>query len=268
MTKEQFIKKHFPRFIVAFLMFLRHWFYIFKGFDHKLAQKGELMFHKTIRSSEEMSRKFLMIDMWKESSKSEPTHPFYDFPKISYFLPDAESYQEFCREMQQKSCLEIGSGSIGVIARMPWIKERIIIEPLLNPLRQHQMSTFGRTLFTEDIQCHSQEAEAFIPSYENSITGFIICDNVLDHCRDPWLVLENIARYAHEGCMLLLWSDIWHWKGLNKEHGNIAKDVGAFQQKIEELNFRIKKVLPSKTKQDLTTEYGCIAVKLPSNRKI
>lgn len=264
MTKEQFIKKYFPRLAIVFLTFLRHWFYTFKGFDHKLAQKGELRFHETLRSPEEMSQVFLMIDMWKESSKSRPAHPFYGFSKISYFFPDSEPYQKFCREMQQRRCLEIGSGSIGAIARMPWIKERIIIEPLLDPLRQHQLDTFERTLFTEDIQCYSQEAEAFIPLYKNSITGFIICDNVLDHCRDPWLVLENTARYAHEGCILLLWSDIWHWKGLSKEHGNITKDKDAFQRKIEELGFRIEKVLPPRTKQDLTTEYGCIAVKLPS----
>lgn len=241
MTKEKFIKKYLPESTVSLLRIPRHWFYILKGFDHKLAQKGELK-HQISRD-EELSER-LSIELHQTN-------------RMKYFFP--EGYEEFIARFKDKRCLEIGSGPFPDLAFMP-IQDRVVIEPLLNDLRQHQIVKFGKTLFS-GITCYSQNAESLISSLENSIDGFILCDNVLDHCTDPWAVLNNIGRYAYKGCILILWSDIWHYKGLSKEHRNIIKDKGVLEFKLKELGFTIQKVLPKRGKDESTTEYGCIAIK-------
>lgn len=68
-------------------------------------------------------------------------------PFIRDFFRDIQSYKSFCKEIEGKSCLEVGAGPIGLLPLLPWIKERIIIDPLLDAYRMFQLEYFGKTFF-------------------------------------------------------------------------------------------------------------------------
>lgn len=259
MTKETFIKKHFPRPLVQALQWIRHWYYTFKGFNHKLAQKGEFDYWKNFVERDRALRALLSFSGWKKERNFQ--YPPFTDSRMKYFFRDVVSFQAFCARMENKRCMEIGSGAVGDLALMPWIKERILVDPLLERYRKLQLGKIGNTLFSEDIECHSKEAEVFIPHLENTIDGCIICTNTLDHCRDPWLVLRNIAKYATVGCELLLWTDLWHLSGLNKEHRNITKNAALFEHNLIDLGFKITYSFSDVRQDHSTIEYGCIAIK-------
>lgn len=259
MVKE-FIKKYFPSSLISALKSIRHWYYTVKGFDHASAQRGELEFWKQFTKSDDKMKLLIESDVWKRYERFD--YPLYTYSRMKYFFRDFESYQKFCEKVQEMRCLEIGGGAVGDLVLMPWIKERIIIDPLLDAYRKLQLDSFGKTLFTQDIQRYSQEAEIFIPLLENSISGFIFCTNTLDHCKDPWFVIQNISRYASPGCILLLWTDLWHLKGLNKEHSNITKDKDMFERELMRLGFQIERTFSDVRNDFSTIEYGCVAIKL------
>lgn len=119
-----------------------------------------------------------------------------------------------------------------------------------------------KLFFTDDIKCYSQEAEKYIQDLEHSITGFVFSRNTLDHCENPWLILENISRYAAPGCILLLWTDLWHLKDIDEKHGNIIRDKDIFEEKLISLGFKIDSVFSDVREDKSTIEYGCIATKL------
>ena len=252
-------KKYVPGFIVGALKGIRHRYYTMKGFNHAVAQKGEADFWRQFVRSDENFRKLVESDSWKKDERFD--YPLYTHSRMRYFFRNPESYEEFCKKNRETRCFEIGSGAVGDLVMMPWVKERIVIDPLLDVYRKTQLDSFGKTLFNEDIQSYSQEAEVFIPFLENSISGFIFCTNTLDHCADPWLVLENISRYAQPGCMLLLWTDLWHLEGLNAEHRNITKDRDMFERRLLDLGFQIERSFSDVRQDSSTIEYGCVAVK-------
>lgn len=282
MIKEQ-LKKLLPEPIVALLRIPRHWFYTIKGFDYRLAQKGELRHQRTCMSKQMEKAMFSFTDSWKEGEPYivsdisrqamenifstldswKEGDPYFASQRFKYFFSSSNEYQLFCKEMLDKKCLEIGGGLASDISLMPWIRSRIVIEPLANALKQFQLENFGRTLFTDTMRTFSQEAEQHISSLDNAINGFILCDNMLDHSSDPRTILKNLSLYAAKGCKLLFWSDLWHWKGLNENHRNITKSKDAFKKSLIDLGFRIDRTISTLKRLDgSTTEYGCIATKI------
>lgn len=255
------MKEYLPLPVVSFLKQVRHWFYTLKGFNHELAQKGELDYWKEYVQSDIFLGDVLSHENWQER-----IHPFA-FPqftgsRLRYFFNNIDDFRMFCKNIQDKQCLEIGSGAAGDLTVMSWFKKRIFIDPLIDEYRKLQVRKFGRTVFSQNVEAYSQEAEICIPSLENSVDGFILCVNTLDHCENPWLVLRNIGKYAAKGCKLLLWTDIWHLSGLNKEHRNITKDKKAFTKGLEQLGFGIDRLLADIRNDSSVIEFGCIATKL------
>lgn len=259
MNKETFIKEHFPSPLVRALQWLRHWYYTFKRFNHKLAQKGEFDYWKDFVGRDQALHRLLSSSDWKKGRNFQ--YPPFTDSRMKYFFRDFSSFQEFCRRIENKQCMEIGSGAVGDLTLMPWIKKRIVIDPLLDQYRELQLEKFGRTLFSEDIEAYSRKAELFIPHLEHAVDGAIFCINTLDHCQDPWLVIDNIARYAVQGCALLLWTDLWHVSGLNKEHRNITKDKGMLEGSLTQRGFQIQQSFSGTREDHSTIDYGCIAIK-------
>ena len=110
-----------------------------------------------------------------------------------------------------------------------------------------------------DMILYSQNAEMRVPRLRNKIDGAIVCRNVLDHCENPNKVIENMAKYAKNGCYLLLWSDIYHKKGHNEGHANITKSKIELENFIKKNNFKIQHKF-SLGKRN-TINYGCVAIK-------
>ena len=256
-----FIRPHSSQRIVSFLKKMRYFYFTnIKGFHHNLAQKGELESAvRFMKSNDDLVPLLNKIELLRDRRMD--NYLVQHVPFIRDFFRDIQSYKRFCKEMEGKRCLEVGSGPIGALVLMPWIAERIIIEPLADKYRKFQMELFDKTFFTNDIQVYSQNAEVFIPSLKDSITGCIVSRNALDHCEDPWLILDNISRYAASGCKFLLWTDLWHLEDIDSKHRNITKNKDMFEKRLMDLGFKIDSVFSDVREDKSTIEYGCIATR-------
>ena len=178
---------------------------------------------------------------------------------LTNFFKNNYQWNEFVKHIENKTCIEIGSGPAGALIKWCWTKKRIIIDPLVSEYKRLSIKKFGKSLFTEDMILYSQNAEMYIPHLRNKIDGVIVCRNVLDHCENPIKMFENMAKYAKNGCYLLLWSDIYHKKGHNEGHTNITKSKAKFENLIKKSDFKIQYKF-SLGKRN-TINYGCVAIK-------
>ncbi len=178
-----------------------------------------------------------------------------------FFVKEKDNWERFAEYLNDKVCLEIGSGPEGALSRWWWVKKRIIIEPLVERFKNFQLENCNKTWFADDIKLYARCAEEFIPELSNAIDGAILCINVLDHCVEPMLALQNIAKYARPGCHLFLWTTLWRSFECDEGHRNITINRTAFERNIIDLGFD---VLSSFDKHHDTPEmigYGCRAIK-------
>jgi len=178
---------------------------------------------------------------------------FDEFFKSNY------QWNKFIKYIENKICLEIGSGPMGMVNRWYWAKKRIIIDPLVSDYKKLSIKKFGKSLFTNDIILYPQNAEIYIPRLSNKIDGAIVCRNTLDHCENPVGVIQNISEYAKVGCYLLLWSDLYHKKGHDAGHRNITKSKTEFESLITKGGFEIQHKFSAYKRN--TVNYGCLAIK-------
>lgn len=179
-----------------------------------------------------------------------------------FFQGDKEAFSAFVEHVRDRTSLEIGSGPFGYLAPCAWIKRRVVIDPLVDKYRDHQLQKFRRTLWTPAIETHATPAEQIIPSLVGKVDGAIICQNALDHTEDPIGVLDAISEYAAPGCYFLFWTDLWHGNGGDIGHRNITKSVNVMPKIIKGLGFEIIKRGEHVRDGSKTTEFGCLARKL------
>lgn len=218
-------------------------------FDHSKAQIYEINY-----ASKWLDNNFERV-YEDVSDKKKQKHVISDEFFKNYYLWD-----KFVKYIENKTCLEIGSGPAGALIRWYWAKKRIIIDPLALEYKRLSIEKFGKSLFTDDMILYSQNAEIYIPSLQDKINGAIVCRNVLDHCENPISVIRNMSKYAKSGCYLLLWSDIYHNKGHNEGHTNITKSKTELENIIKKNNFEIQYKF-SLGKRD-AINYGCVAKKI------
>ena len=241
---------------------IRGFYYKHKNFNHTNAQIFEFNFGVNWMKKGHFAKAYTY---WEQAKKEGICSPAA-FERITFhtdphFFQDKGEFDDFCRKTDGKKCLEIGSATEGILALMPWLNKRIIIDPLIIKYRDAQLNEWGKTIFTDDIKLYDQFAEVVIPELVGKIDGSIVCRNTLDHASDPWKILENMGIYAAEGCTLLLWTDIWHLKPLDAGHRNIIEDPVVFEDKIKELGFDIVRKLPDIGDHRPTIHYGCVAIK-------
>jgi hypothetical protein len=215
-------------------------------FSHKKAQEYEL----------ESNKKWMDNHFAEEyQEKTANTGKYSD-----EWFRNQYDWERFVNWTSGKSFMEIGSGPTGNITGWWWAQRKIIIDPLIHEYKQYQLATFGKTVYTDDIELVTTPAEEFIPKYAWCINGAIVCRNTLDHCDDPIAILENIAMYATKGTYLLLWTDLYHHEGHDEGHTNITKDRDEFRKLIEDLGFEIEYETPVKKDRN-TVQFGCRARK-------
>jgi hypothetical protein len=224
------------------------------AFDHAQAQRYEFA-HNRIDIAEHFPRLSAALDeeMTNGGVWFKPEHHWFD--------NDQAFFDSFIMHIRHRKSLEIGSGPFGFLAFCPWIKDRTIIDPLIDAYRGEQLRLFGRTFF-DGVDRHAQPAETLVDSLLGRIDGCIVCQNALDHCEDPLSVLSNIGRYSSAGCYLLLWTDLWHLSGLDEGHRNITRSVDAMNALLSGLGFEIVKRGPRLRQDETTIEYGIIARKI------
>jgi len=254
------LKKFLPQTVINYLRKIQNFLYANRKFDYNKAQhyelEGQIYFLETNR--EIFSNYF---EVFEESRKN---NRFDDHGLIDFFGSE-EKWRKFCLDIRdsEKICLEIGSGPMGIIARWYWVKNKILIEPLLNEYKETSLKLFGKTFLTDDIKLYSQKAEIFIKDLDNKIDGCIVSTNALDHAEDPLKILQNISKYAKKGCRFIFWSTLYYPHGYNEGHRNIVKTKEEFERILEDLGFIIETVVPREClPNDGNLIYGCIAVKV------
>ncbi len=222
------------------------------SFNHKIAQYYEGVagietikanFERTFRNYEKAKNKG---ELWQSENDL-------------WFQGDIQLWQGFVEYVKERICVEIGAGPFGYLSPCYWIKNRIIIDPLVHHYRNYQIKKFGKTFFSSEIETYSQSAEIFVEKYRSKVNGCIICQNTLDHTDDPLLILNVISDYATDGCYLLLWTDIWHLAGLDRCHRNITKSRTAMKKILNGFGFEIIRIAKSIRDPNKYVEYGCIA---------
>lgn len=203
-------------------------------FSHGKAQKYEIRAaKKTIRNNFRE-----VYEYWKALHEAGGV---WRTPDDLWFQGDIDLFDKFVSHVTDRKCLEIDCGPFGYLPTHDWIKDRTVIDPLVDVYREEEMRVLGKTFFTEDIKTLAQNAEVFVETLSGVVDGCIVCQNALDHCEDPLLVLHNIGRYATPGCFLLLWTDIWCLRGSHKGHRNITRSETAMDALLKGLGFAVLK---------------------------
>jgi hypothetical protein len=223
-------------------------------FNHEKAQRYE------IRGARKAIRKDFP-GIWEAWQQERERGGLWHSAGDPWFQEDTALFSQFVEHVRNKKCLEIGSGPFGFLGPAYWIKDRVIIDPLINAYRDEELQLLGQTFFTEEIETIPHQAETFVEGL--SVDGCIVCRNALDHCEDPLTVLGNIGSYAAPGCYLLLWTDIWHLQDLDAGHKNITRSATALETYIKGLGFEVVKRMKKIRNPEEFVEYGCLAQKLP-----
>lgn len=179
-----------------------------------------------------------------------------------FFPEDSSAWPRFAEHISTRTCLEIGPGPCGAMSTWWWAGKKIVIDPLADRYRELASQLCSETWWTPDITYYSECAEHLIPELEGAIDGTIVCRNALDHCAAPMLVVENIARYAAPNCVLLLWTDLWHFDGGDTGHRNISRDAAGFAADLRARGFEIEHEFSGMRPDGSTIDFGCRATKL------
>jgi hypothetical protein len=223
-------------------------------FSHQVAQAYELLSaQRTIRRA---GRDWLAAALRAEEAGAPISEP-----NDQWFRGNEALSMEFVAHVKPRTNLEIGSGPMGHLAGRPWMGRRIVIDPLIEKYRSYQLRRFGKTVWTDDILAYSCPAENVIPELKGAIDGSIICRNALDHTEDPLAVLAAISHYAAADCYLLLWTDIWHSRGVTIGHRNITRSTAAMDALLAGFGFDIIQNGASIRAAGQFVEYGRLARK-------
>ena len=225
------------------------------GFDHAGAQRYELE-HNRVTIEETFPELFTL---WQaEKMKGSLWQSANDL----WFCGNEQLWSGYRDHIRDRKCLEVGSGPYGYLAPCYWIKDRTIVDPLIDEYRAYQLELTGSTFFTDDIKTYRLQAEEAIPALYGKINGCIICQNALDHCEYPLAILRMLSEYAASGCYFLLWTDIWHLAGVDAGHRNITRSTKAMDSLLNGLGFEILQNGGNIRNADEYIEYGRIARKV------
>jgi len=176
-----------------------------------------------------------------------------------FFDDSQENWFKFINYVSGKVCLEIGPCIVSELVCYDVASERHVIEPLYLKIREWQIANLGRSTY-EDLICYGQGAENTIDGLIGLVNGAIFCRNMLDHTPHWEVVLTNISNYATKGCRLLLWTDLYHKRGVDIGHYNITTNLSTFKELIKDLGFRVIREYQDVNRIE-TLNYGCFAIK-------
>jgi hypothetical protein len=175
-----------------------------------------------------------------------------------FFAGEDALWRKFVTEISNKNCLEIGPAVLSTLAVWDVVKERHVIEPLIDKIEDWQLANLGFSVF-EGLQIHHHGAEKFIPELVSKIDGAIYCRNCLDHTPKWAFILGNISQYAAPGCSLLLWLDLDHRGIADEGHYDITTEPEEFKRLLDAFGFDIVREYEDQERFELN--WGCFAIK-------
>ncbi len=175
-----------------------------------------------------------------------------------FFAGEDVLWRKFVTEISDKNCLEIGPAVLSPLAAWDVVKERHVIEPLLDQIEDWQLANLGFSVF-EGLQTYRHGAEKFIPELVSKIDGAIYCRNCLDHTPKWAFILGNISQYAAPGCSLLLWLDLDHRGVADEGHYDITTEPEEFKHLLNAFGFDVVREYEDQERFEMN--WGCFAIK-------
>jgi SAM-dependent methyltransferase len=124
------------------------------------------------------------------------------------FSEEVEHYtQPFLQINKNTKILEIGSGPAGALTFLQ-SDNKYAIDPL-----EDFFATKEEWVRLRDPRVNYQKGKGEALPYGNDFFDLIILDNVLDHCEDPVLVLDEISRVLNKDGIVFFRQSIYSWWG-------------------------------------------------------
>jgi SAM-dependent methyltransferase len=163
--------------------------------------------------------------------------------------------------------LEVGSGGAGILSYLPGAGLRISLDPLAVPYRSfyptHRHLTACAAL-----------GEAL--PFADASFDIVLCDNVIDHARDPIGIVREIVRVLRPGGHLFFTVNLHHWiyEVVSRAHGawnsvGLKVEIGPFADHTVHLSPRVLRAalatLPLRvvTEEDRATDALATARRIP-----
>ena len=223
-------------------------------FDFEKAQEYEMYWHKKW-----VDEYYVSIKKDIEKAKLYGIAIYHYLPM--FFKDDVTLFDMFVVRMKHKNALEVSGGICGILPLWNnWIKgKKISIDPLLQQSHEYLISLGGS--WFDGIELRSVCAEDLQEDLINTIDGFIMWRNGLDHMADPIKGIEAISSYAMKGCELYVWTDVNHDGEPDEGHKNLADTAEEVQAMFENNGWKLLYHSP-KNRDDNGIEFGGVFVKL------
>lgn len=225
-------------------------------FNHAIAQKYELQSHINWLKQDDNYKKIL--DDIQDSVDGNKVKPHY---LDMFFKGDLRTFNDFYRDVQYATNLEIAGGICGVMPLWAnWIEgKKYSIDPLLGEC-DVWLKEQGKSWFS-DIHLISEGAETFMPWLENTINGFILWRNGFDHMDDGETAIANTYKYAKKGCKFYFWSDIKHLDGSDEGHQSVLETPEEMRALIEKYGWKFLYECPKIHSPLQFVEFGAVFIK-------
>jgi hypothetical protein len=147
-------------------------------------------------------------------------------------------FEQLLKQVNDKVVLEIGSSWAPQIPLLN-CRLKICIEPMANRIEAHVNELYSKEIFSKMLT-YSVYGDNYIPELKGIVDGLIYIRNCIDHSPNWVFILSNIATYAKEGCVLMIWNDIHrNAKLIDSGHYNLTPNKEDFIRLIENFGFSI-----------------------------